>query len=291
MPHLDSVQDPGAWTKYGVKKISQLIQEGKFLSYGEMRQIWNIPESYAFRYRQLSHAIIAQFPEGTPQLMESEVEQMIKGGKRTISKFYGYLINITPYDISKLKENWKKEAPGLKNWEEVWRFPLQILVSLRDKLIQYKIIHRSHYTPYKLHRISPSNSQNCWRCVVEPGDFIHIFWLCPKIVAFWSEILTMIARVTSVRLEQEVEICLLGLIEGNAISKERKTQIGLLLFYARKVIVLNWKKIEAPSIAQWKNLVNSNLILYRETYCNRGHGEKYRRIWANWIENPITASG
>ena len=120
---------------------------------------------------------------------------------------------------------------------------------------------------------------------------MHIFWLCPKIAAFWSEILRMIARVTSVRLEQEVEICLLGLIGGNVISKERKTQIGLLLFYARKVIVLNWKKTEAPSIAQWKNLVNSNLILYRETYCNRGYGEKYSRVWANWIENPITASG
>ena len=179
----------------------------------------------------------------------------------------------------------------MENWEEVWRFPLQILVSLRDKLMQFKIIHRSHYTPYKLYKISSTNPQNCWRCADIPGDFMHIFWLCPKIVVFWREVLRMIATVTSIILEQEAEICLLGLVGENIVSVGRRTQVGLLLFYARKAIVLNWKKVEAPSVAHWKNVVNSNLPLYREAYWNRGHGEKYERVWANWIENPMTASG
>ena len=85
-----------------------------------------------------------------------------------------------------------------ENWEEVWRFPFRILVSPRDKLIQFKIIHRSHYTPYKLYKISPSNSQNCWRCADIPGNFRHIFWSCPMIVVFWREVLRIIAIVTSI---------------------------------------------------------------------------------------------
>lgn len=143
----------------------------------------------------------------------------------------------------------KRCFPKLKemNWEEIWGFPFKILVSLQDKLIQFKTIHRMYYTPYKLHRISPLKSQNCWRCCNIPGDFIHIFWSCPNIVIFWTRVINAIAIVMSVVLEQEVGTYLLGLMGNNiATTIEKGTQISSLLFYARKVIVLNWKKQRLP---------------------------------------------
>ena len=82
LPHLDSIQDPGAWTKYGVKRISQVLQGEKFYTYVEIRQLWKFPENYVFRYMQLIHALLAQFPGGTPQLMELGLEQMVRKGKK-----------------------------------------------------------------------------------------------------------------------------------------------------------------------------------------------------------------
>lgn len=95
--------------------------------------------------------------------------------------------------------------------------------------------------------------------------------LNPVVQNFWREVVGVIATVTSIVVEQDVEICLLGLV-GNNISVVKRTQVSLLLIYARKAIVLSWKKAEAPSLAFSKDLVNNNLSLYRETYCNRGCG-------------------
>ena len=49
----------------------------------------------------------------------------------------------------------------------------------------------------------------------------------------------VIDEVTLVQLDLEAEICLLGLIEEIMAPIERRIQVGLLLFYARKAIVLN----------------------------------------------------
>lgn len=236
MPHLDSIQDPGAWTKFGVKKLSQVIHGEQFSSFAEMRQCWNIPRSYTFRYMQLVHALSAQFSEGAPQLIELGLEQMVRkrSEKKSISNMYTYLSRTTLSDISKLCKCWKRNVPNLVegNSEEIWRFPFQILVSLRDKLIQFQITHRSYYTPYKLYKISPINLQNCWRSADITGNFIHIFWRM-KIVVFWREVLRIIAIVTSVSLEQEAEICRSGLVGKNITSTGKRTQVGLFLFYAR----------------------------------------------------------
>ena len=165
--------------------------------------------------------------------------------------------------MNKLCECWLRDVPKLssENWGEIYKFSFQILVSLRDKLIQFKITHRSYYTPYKQFKIFPSNPQNCWRCAGTPGNFIHIFWTCPKIRWFWREVLRVIEEVMLVQLDLEAGTCLLGLVEETLAPREKRRQVGLLLFYARKAIVLNWKKVETPSVVQWKNLINNNLSL------------------------------
>lgn len=38
LAHLDSIQDPGAWTKFGVKKLSQVIHEDKIISFAKIKQ-------------------------------------------------------------------------------------------------------------------------------------------------------------------------------------------------------------------------------------------------------------
>lgn len=63
---------------------------------------------------------------------------------------------------------------------------------------------------------------------------------------FWKEVLGVIAEVTSVTLERKLGICLLGLVENIIPMVVKRTQIGLLLFYARKANTLSLKKKTAP---------------------------------------------
>ena len=136
-----------------------------------------------------------------------------------------------------------------------------------------------------------SLSAECWRCTGDPGDFIHIFWSCPVIKHYWSQVLAVIQEVVGIDIAPSPQICLLGLVEELAPRVAERTLIGLLLFYARKMITPCWKKRAPPSTLLWKSHVNKVLPLYKGTYQNRGCPKKYDRVWAKWLAEASTATG
>lgn len=139
-----------------------------------------------------------------------------------------------------------------------------------------------------MHRIYPSISASCWRCNSASADFTHIFWNCPYIESFWVEVTKFILTVTTVPVPLSIEVCLLGLVEPLAPRRALRTLLGLLLYYARKSIVLRWKASSAPSLNFWKKLVNAALPLYKATYLSRGCGKKFHKIWDIWTESLST---
>lgn len=42
LPDLNSIQVPGAWTKFKVKKLSQVVQGETMISFAVMIELWNI---------------------------------------------------------------------------------------------------------------------------------------------------------------------------------------------------------------------------------------------------------
>lgn len=121
--------------------------------------------------------------------------------------------------------------------------------------------------------MSPSHPSERWRCDHSPGDFSHIFWSCPAITGFWSEVLFVI-RVSVTKISSSMEFCILDLVENLIPIAAERTPVGLL-FYARKAIALYWKKQVPPSIFFWKSLVNNSVPLYKDTYVNRGCLSQY----------------
>lgn len=127
--------------------------------------------------------------------------------------------------------------------DEMWDCSFLQLVSARDRLIQLKILHRIYLTPVRLHRIYFSVPADCGRCVAASVSFIHIFFSdrCPHIQTFWMAIASFILLVTTIQLPLRVYVCMLGLVDPLAHHRASRTLLELLLFYARKAIVLKWK--------------------------------------------------
>lgn len=121
-----------------------------------------------------------------------------------------------------------------------------------------------------------SLSSECWRCSKDPGDFIHVFWSCSAIRVYWSQVVSVVQDIMGIDIAPTPQICLLGLVEELAPRVAERTLIGFLLFYARKMITLCWKKRAPPSLLLWKTHVNNVLSLYKETYQNRGCPKKKR---------------
>lgn len=203
---------------------------------------------------------------------------------KPLSATYKEFFKTTPLGVTRCRERWEAEVPDVqgKDWDDLWMQPFQHLVSARDMLIQFKFLHRSHYTLARLDKIFPTASAECWRCSHSPADANHIFWKCPHVQRFWSGITSCISGLLSVPIPMTVRVCLLGLVDDVVPSHALQTMLNILLFYGRKAILLNWKKPGAPGLAFWKELVNSMLPYYKTAYKARGCMKKFDKVWQTW---------
>lgn len=111
---------------------------------------------------------------------------------------------------------------------------MQYLVSAKDWLIHFKILHRVYLTPQRLHKIYSSHSSQCWRSTAHPAKFftcvLGLYRTGMRL--FWSKISQYICSVTTISVPLSIDVCILGLLNLLATSGAMGTLIGLLLFYA-----------------------------------------------------------
>lgn len=165
LPHLYSLPDPKIWAKCGIKLISDLTTSTAIHPFNHLVCHNNVPPSHLCCYTQLSHAFKAQILPNDTQIVQSDLERVTRYEctRKPTSVLCAHLLRVSSPDLSKLHQRWTQDIPGLdsEDWEDMWDFPFKILVSLRDRLIQYKILHRAYITPYRLHKMRTSLSSEC----------------------------------------------------------------------------------------------------------------------------------
>lgn len=80
------------------------------------------------------------------------------------------------------------------------------------------------------------------------------------------------------------ELALLGIQEDDQRPRYTKLLLSLLLFYAKKEILLKWTSPLPPTVRLWENSVNAILPMYKLTYMNRGCPQKFERVWQPWTD-------
>lgn len=102
---------------------------------------------------------------------------------------------------------------------------------------------------------------------------------------FWESFLQIIQSISGVVVPSPpVSTCLSSGSGGRAGPSTTAAQTLLAFFYARKSITLTWQKPTPPTVAFWEQLVNSTLLLYKDTYCNRGcKKKKMEKVWSPWL--------
>uniref|UniRef100_A0AAR2IWT2 Reverse transcriptase domain-containing protein n=1 Tax=Pygocentrus nattereri TaxID=42514 RepID=A0AAR2IWT2_PYGNA len=72
--------------------------------------------------------------------------------------------------------------------EDVWQSILKNIhlssICQRHRVIQFKVVHRLHWSKVKLAKFKREIDPHCDRCEVEPRTLYHMFWLCPKLEDF-----------------------------------------------------------------------------------------------------------
>jgi len=112
-----------------------------------------------------------------------------------------------------IREEWEREM-GIGISEEIWQNGLEDIdkqsVNTRLCLIQFKVLHRLHFSKKKLHRIFPNVSPLCDKCKSEEADLAHSFIFCHKIQGFWCEVFKMLSDILNVNLEPDPVLIILG---------------------------------------------------------------------------------
>ncbi|OCT83015.1 hypothetical protein XELAEV_18025551mg [Xenopus laevis] len=113
-------------------------------------------------------------------------------------------------------------------------------------------------------------------------------WTCPKLTHYWVEIFAFISKVMVLPIQPNPTLALLGHTGGLVNSVESRILLQLLMYYAKKLIVLKWNRSAAPTLKELKDLVNKALLYYKPVYMSIGCTDKFIAIWMIWVLNSNT---
>ncbi len=118
---------------------------------------------------------------------------------------------------TKIFEPWLTEVKGMSDWcsfntdvligkhSLFWKFIDRISSTTscaRLGLIQFKVLHRLHYSKAKLAIIYPTVDNRCDRCSHAPANLSHLFFLCPNLQPFWGIFLKTLSDILKISCVQ-----------------------------------------------------------------------------------------
>lgn len=174
--------------------------------------------------------------------------------------------------------------------EEQWQTALtQIHKSsacVRHGLLQFKTIHRLHWTKQKLHKIFPEIDPSCDRCGLEPASVGHMFWSCPRILNYWNNIFQTLSEILYRPINADPLVAILGIIDSTIVKNSAEhNMISFVSLLARRLILLNWKQKTAPTHANLMADVMKYLEIEKITFSLKNQEGKFYRIWQPFIDH------
>lgn len=151
-----------------------------------------------FQYFQL-HDFSRTHSPAFPQVPNSSgIDLALKARvlpKGQVSFLYDLLFTTNDAVINKIKADRQFELQTNLS-EDFWIKALGAVNSssscARLSLIQFKVLHRLHYSKHKLSRIFPNTiDERCSRCSQILCNLTHMFWSCSKLAHFWQSFLNL----------------------------------------------------------------------------------------------------
>ncbi len=149
-----------------------------------------------------------------------------------------------------LKALWEEEL-NLMLEENTWDLILARIqsssINARHTLIQFKVVHRVHWSRTKLNKIFPDFDPTCLCCTTEPATLSHSFWSCPKLSDFWRKVFRCFSVIFSLPLDPNPLTALFGILpESVNLNTLQADSVAFATLLARQLILMNWKSAAPP---------------------------------------------
>ena len=271
----------------GLRRLDDLYIDNQFASFDQLRIALELRASDFFRYLQMrsfakTHS--AQFPSAPPPTgvdLLLRAESLPRGH---VTYFYHLLCPGDESAINKIKASWEGELQTDLS-EDFWTEALSAVNSssscARLSLIQFKVLHRLHYSKAKLSRIYPDKiNDRCDRCLQAPCNLTHMFWLCPKLSNFWQSIFNTISEIIGQEIQLSPHIAIFGTPDEDcSLTNAQLNVVAFSSLIARRRILLLWKSSSPPSYKGWLRDILSFLKLEKIKFTLRGSSERFYSHW------------
>lgn len=248
------------WAQKGISHLKHIFQSNNFVSFSYLVQEYGIGSNQFLNYLQLKSAVLSKINNRTinthlPSALADLIN--ISSPKKLLSKIYKIIANSNK-SITLPTIKWKEDlsiAPDTDFWTQICKNIYSMTKNANLQLIQYKTLHRTHYTGERLAKMGFTSgiclhcSQNC------PDTYIHATWHCPPIKHFCKDVTESLSHLLGCRIPLSPLLCLLGDLStlNQEITNTRMLLVALAI--GKKTIFLNWKSRSTIHITHWKNLL------------------------------------
>lgn len=150
--------------------------------------------------------------------------------------------------------------------------------SSRYWLIQFKIVHRVHFTKAKLAKIYPSINPACDRCKQAPATLIHMFWTCSALRRLWRAIFNSLSKVSGTSIVPHPLIAIFSVRPENCDWPSNNVRP-----FATLLILLNWKSSKPPFHVRWIREIMFHVELDMIKFTLRGNLDRFKKVWMPFL--------
>lgn len=280
-----------AWVQAGITSFSDLYIDETFASFQQLTERFSLGRNNFFQYLQIRSFIQAETPNfpTKPEDEKNTFLQPVFREKGFISYMYSKIFSECNHSFSSIKTLWEQDLGEVLE-EDIWDRILHRVHSssfcAKHGLIQFKILHRTHWTKERLSKIFPHINPQCDRCQQSPASLIHMFLSCPSLHNFWTEIFNILSTVLNVPCDPTPVTVLFGVLPlALMIPKYKADFVAFATLLARRLILFKWKSSAPPTVYQWlRDLLSfSKLEKIRATL--HGSTAKFYKIWNPFLEH------
>ncbi len=97
----------------------------------------------------------------------------------------------------------------------------------------------------------PDKNDACNRCKQAPADHVHMFWSCPRLVTFWSNVFDTLGKALNVELSPNPLTAVFGVLPYTTYSSPIAQVVAFTTLLARRNILLKWRCATSPTHNRW----------------------------------------
>lgn len=142
------------------------------------------------------------------------------------------------------------------------------------------MIQRLHYSCTKLHSFYPGVSSICPKCKAAEGTLCHLFWSCPKLRTFWSDIFRCLSTIHGCDITPDPLTAVLGVSHHlTTLSRFQQKNVQYCIITAKRNILTLSKEDKVPSFQAWLTDITNLLHIERVWHSVNLTSATFDKMW------------